>query len=226
MKGKETKLILVRHGQSLGNAEQFMQGQMDTPLTELGRAQARALAKRLKTYDITAIYTSDLSRAHETARIVGAELGIEPIPDPRLREIDLGGWSGLTRDEVIARYPEEWNRWKEGKDIDHAGGESFSQFWLRIREALNEIVEKHRGETVLVVAHGGVTRMVASKVLGLGFREMFTDLPPMINTGITEILVKGDSIELLSLSDTAHLEEEKIVGRTTSWWIGKKRKTE
>jgi broad specificity phosphatase PhoE len=222
MEEKETKLILVRHGQSVGNAQQFMQGQMDTPLTDLGREQAKALAKRLKGYGISAIYTSDLSRAYETAQIVGEELGIEPVPDPRLREIDLGGWSGLTRAEVIARYPEEWKRWEEGKDIEHAGGESFSQFWERVREVLNEIIDRHRGETVLIVAHGGVTRIVASKVLGLGFREMFTDLPPMINTSLTEILIKDGEVELLSLADSAHLEEARIVGKTTSWWRGGK----
>jgi len=179
--------------------------------------QARALAKRLKGYGISAIYTSDLSRAFETARIVGEEIGIEPIPDRRLREIDLGGWSGLTRDEVIARYPEEWKRWSDGKDIDHAGGESFGQFWERVREVINEIIERHRGETVLIVAHGGVTRILVSKVLGLGFREMFTDLPPMANTGITEVVVRGDEVEVLSVADDAHLKEARIVGKTTSW---------
>ncbi len=218
MAGEETKLILVRHGQSLGNAQRFFQGQMDTPLTDLGREQARALAKRLKGYGISTIYTSDLSRAFETAKIVGKEIGVDPIPDRRLREIDLGGWSGLTRDEVIARYPEEWKRWSEGKDIYHAGGESFGQFWERVREAINEIIEKHRGETVLIVAHGGVTRILVSKLLGLGFREMFTDLPPMANTGITEIVINGDEVKVLSVADDSHLQESKIVGKTTSWW--------
>jgi len=217
MAEKETKLILVRHGQSLGNAQRFFQGQMDTPLTDLGREQARALAKRLKGYGISAIYTSDLSRAFETAKIVGEEIGIEPIPDRRLREIDLGGWSGLTRDEVIARYPEEWKRWSEGEDIDHAGGESFERFWGRVREAIDEIIERHQGETVLIVAHGGVTRILVSKALGLGFREMFTELPPMANTGITEIVVNGE-VKVLSVADDSHLQESKVVGRTTSWW--------
>ncbi len=213
-----TTLLLVRHGQSEGNARRIYQGQMDLPLTELGRRQAEALAERLACRDISLLYSSDLSRALETAWIVGRRLGLTPITDPRLREIDLGGWSGLTRDQVIARYGEEWERWSRGEDIDHAGGESFERFWERIRSFIEDVLKRHPGETVLAVTHGGVSRILASKLLGLNLREMFTDLPPSLNTGITEVRFCGGEAELVSWMDGAHLEKTSLEGVTTTWY--------
>jgi broad specificity phosphatase PhoE len=190
---------------------------MDLPLTDLGRRQAEALAERLEGREISVLYSSDLTRALETARIVGKRLGLTPIPDPRLREVDLGGWSGLTRAQVIARYPEEWERWGRGEDIDHAGGESFAQFWERVSDFIEEILRRHPGETVLAVTHGGVSRMLAGVLLGLDLREMFTDLPPLVNTGITEALFCNDEAELLSWMDGSHLEKASLKGVTTTW---------
>ena len=213
---RPTTLILVRHGQSEGNARRIFQGQLDMPLTDLGRKQAEALAEHLMSRQISVMYTSDLSRAMETARIVGKKLGLEPIVDSRLREIDLGGWSGLTRDQVIARYPEEWEAWGRGMDIGHAGGESFERFWARVRGFIEDVLERHPGETILAVAHGGVSRILASKLLGLGLREMFTSLAPSLNTGITEARFCEGRAELVAWMDGTHLGKLHLPGTTTT----------
>ncbi len=212
-----TTLLLVRHGQSAGNAMHLYQGQMDMPLTDLGRRQAEALAGRLADRHIDILYSSDLSRALETAQIVGKRLGLEPILDRRLREVDLGGWSGLTRAQVIARYPEEWERWSRGEDIDHAGGETFAQLWARVRDFIEDVLERHPGKTILAVTHGGVSRILVSRLLGMNLREMFTDLPPSLNTGITEVRFCGEEAELVSWMDGAHLADGSLAGATTTW---------
>ena len=102
------KLLLIRHGESQGNAERRLQGVADYPLTELGREQARALARRLQRegWDLAAIYTSDLSRAAETAEILGQALITLVVPDDRLREYDAGVLNGLVWDDIVRRYPE------------------------------------------------------------------------------------------------------------------------
>ena len=110
-----TTLYLARHGESDWNAANRFQGHSDRPLTELGRRQAEALAGKLESHAaLTAIYSSPLARAYETASIVGARLGLQPTPVDDLREVDVGGWSGLSRSEVEARYPDAFRRWLDG----------------------------------------------------------------------------------------------------------------
>src|SRR5690606_38709702 len=111
-----TELWLIRHGESTGNAEGRLQGQADFPLSERGRRQALALALRLRGLDFAALYASDLSRALDTACVIGEAVGLPVVSDPRLREIDIGSWSGLTADEIAARHGDDWRRWSERRD--------------------------------------------------------------------------------------------------------------
>jgi probable phosphoglycerate mutase len=140
-----TTLLLVRHGETDWNAERRWQGHTDVPLNARGREQAHALASDLADEPPHAIYTSDLSRARETAEIVGDALGLPVVADPDLREIDVGSREGLTAEEVGER---PWD------------GESHEAHGVRVLRAVQRIAERHPGRRVLVVAHGGCLRRV------------------------------------------------------------------
>ncbi len=153
----KTRLLLVRHGQSTWNAARRWQGHADPPLSELGREQARATAATLAVERIDALFTSDLRRAVETAHIVGSHHGLEPVVDVRLRELDIGCWNGLRRDEIEARWPEELAAFDAGdRDAPAGGAESLRDLEVRIHAALDDLAERHRGRRLIVVAHGGV----------------------------------------------------------------------
>jgi broad specificity phosphatase PhoE len=143
-----TTLLLVRHGETDWNAERRWQGHADVPLNARGRAQAEALAEQLTGERIDAIYSSDLSRARDTAAAVGARLDVPVVSDPDLREIDVGAVEGLTWDESEALRAEGWP------------GEPKADHARRILRALDRIAAAHPHSRVLVVTHGGSMRRV------------------------------------------------------------------
>jgi broad specificity phosphatase PhoE len=159
-----TRLLLARHGETDWNRVGRWQGHADPPLNVTGRRQAAALAARLAGDGITALYSSDLARARETAGTVALRLGLSVVEDPALREIDVGSWSGLTRAEVAERFPEGYARWLEG-EIGH-DGETREQLAARAVDATWTIARRHQGETVLVVTHGGVIRALRRHAAG------------------------------------------------------------
>ena len=154
-------IYLARHGQTDWNAQRRWQGHADPPLNEQGRAESRALAAALAGRDITALVASDLSRARETAEIVGAALGVEVELDPRLREVDVGEWSGLTPAEVEERFPEGMARRRAG-GTGWTSGEPFEVMAERVVAALADIAAREGERSVLVVTHGGPMRAVAA----------------------------------------------------------------
>jgi broad specificity phosphatase PhoE len=166
-----TELILIRHGESLWNVERRWQGQADPPLTERGRAQARDAAARIAALAPQALYASDLARAFETAAILGGALGLEPTPEPRLREFHVGAWSGLTKPEIDARWPGEYARFRRREpDVRPGGGESPRELLKRVLAALADIAAGHPGERVAVVSHGGVALSLTSlRLENLGY---------------------------------------------------------
>lgn len=148
-----TRILLVRHGQSEWNASGRWQGWADPPLTTLGRRQAHAAGERLGSVD--AIFSSDLARAAETAAIISESVGIGPVTvEPRLRERDIGAWTGLTHAEI----EQGWPGLLDIRPFQPPEGETREQVTSRVLEALDEIVANHSGGQVLVVAHGGVIR--------------------------------------------------------------------
>src|SRR5438309_4580604 len=140
-----TTLLLVRHGETDWNAERRWQGHADVPLNERGREQAQRLADSLPVDAVDAIYASDLARARETAEILGARLGRPVVVDPDLREIDVGSREGLTGEEVGDR---PWD------------GEAHENHGDRILRAVRTIAERHPGQRVAVVSHGGSRRRI------------------------------------------------------------------
>jgi probable phosphoglycerate mutase len=146
-----TTLLLVRHGETDWNAEGKLQGHTDRPLNDFGRRQAQALADRLAGEPIDAIYASDLSRARETAEILGANLGLGVAVDPDLREKNWGNWEGLTSDE---RLHVEFE------------GETSEAHRERTLAAVKRIVERYPDGRVVVVTHGGSLRRLQAAVAG------------------------------------------------------------
>jgi broad specificity phosphatase PhoE len=160
-----TTLLVARHGETDWNLERRWQGHAESDLSAKGRAQAQALGEQLRERGLAAIYSSDLRRARDTAGIVGSELGLPVRVEQALREVDVGEWSGLTTDEIEARYPEGVARRRSG-GTGWEQGESVDAMSARIAAALIELAVAHDGETVLVVTHGGPIREVR-RVAGL-----------------------------------------------------------
>ena len=149
-----TTILLVRHGETDWNVHRRVQGHSDTPLNDTGRAQARALAEELDGERIDAVFSSDLLRAHETARIVAEQRGLDVTAIRDLRERHFGTWEGLTDDEIFTRFPEV----REGAPWGDA--ETQEEMAERVLAALRRISEAHPDQRVLVVSHGGPLRRV------------------------------------------------------------------
>lgn len=161
-----TTVLLARHGESDWNRSKRWQGFADRPLTDLGRRQAAELAKRLEETELDAVYSSDLRRARETAEAVARVKGLSVQTTSDLREVDVGSWSGLTRAEAEARYPEHYERWLQGGE-GWDDGETYEQLGTRVVRAVQRIATAHEGERVLVVAHGGTIRAIHAAALGI-----------------------------------------------------------
>ena len=151
-------ILLARHGETDDNVPPArVQGWIDTPLNDRGRAQARELADAVRPHGVAAVYSSHLSRARETAEIVGAELGLSVIVDQRLAESNRGTWEGRLLDEIAEREPQLWAAWRRGgAEFRFPGGESLGEHADRVAAALAEV---HRGPLpALCVCHGGTVR--------------------------------------------------------------------
>jgi 2,3-bisphosphoglycerate-dependent phosphoglycerate mutase len=147
-----TTLLFVRHGETDWNAEGRLQGHTDRPLNAYGREQAKALAARLAADGVAAIYASDLARARETAEIVGERLGLPVVLDPDLREKNWGTWEGLTSEE------------RRRVELE---GESTAEHSARTLRAVERILERHTGQRIVVVTHGGSMRRIQAALSGV-----------------------------------------------------------
>jgi broad specificity phosphatase PhoE len=162
-----TTLLLARHGETDWNRDGRFQGHADTPLNNLGREQARALAEEVA--DVDVIYSSDLRRAIETAQVVADRLGLEVRVDSRLRERSFGGWEGLTRQEIEEAFRDDYERWRTGESFGAEDAESHEAFAERIEAFLADVLARHPEETVLVITHGGSIRVIQAVASGLNY---------------------------------------------------------
>ena len=201
-----TTLLFARHGETADNTNRVFQGQHGTGLAPRGRTQAQRLALRMRTAGLNAIVASDLERAAETARILGAATELVPAFDRDLREIDVGAWSGKSYEEIQKMFPEEWAAWSTGKDIARGGGETYAAIAERVARAVSRIVASHEGERVLVVSHGGAIRSYVAKILGVLGAQGMRALSGLGNASLTVIEVASEHAVLRTWNDTAHLE--------------------
>ncbi|HEY7706180.1 MAG TPA: histidine phosphatase family protein [Gaiellaceae bacterium] len=191
-----TLILLARHGETDWNREQRFQGHADPPLNELGRAQARELAERLAPESLAAVYASPLRRAFETAEIVAGHRGLAVRSDEGLSEVDLGSWSGLTRLEVEARFPDGYRRWLE-YGLGWTDGESYDELGERVIAALAGIARAHDDVAALAVTHGGPIRSAVARAHGLSFAEARRALAIVENCGVVRLAIDGDRFELV-----------------------------
>jgi alpha-ribazole phosphatase len=209
-----TRLLLLRHGQTAWNLDGRFMGQMDIPLDETGLQQAEAAARRLARQPIQAIYSSDLSRAWQTAQIVhqailGASSGGPTVPlvvEPRLREMSFGDWQGLTYAQIQELYPQELATWEADLlECSPPGGETLNDLIQRAQAAYLEILAANLEESVLIVGHGGALQTLCCLALGLP-PERFWQLH-LSNASLSELRIYPTGAILNLFNDTCHLEQ-------------------
>ncbi|MDP9101931.1 MAG: histidine phosphatase family protein [Actinomycetota bacterium] len=182
------RVVVLRHGQTAFNREGRVQGQLDVPLDDAGREQAAGAARHLSGVPGSAV-ASDLSRAWETAHIVAGDLGVRA--DPRLRELDLGTWQGLTTAEIQQRWPGEYEAWQHGADVARGGGETYADAGARSAECIREaLLAVPAGATLLAVTHGGTARAALGVLLELDPKSWWV-LAPLGNAAWS-VLVEGE----------------------------------
>ena len=189
-----TTIVLVRHGETDWNRDNRFQGHADPPLNDTGREQARALATDLSTESFAAAYTSPLRRAAETASILAGSLRVDAVPDASLMEVDVGSWSGLTRIEVEARFPEGFARWLEyGHGWDD--GETYDALGARVVSGLADIAERHPNGVVLAVTHGGPIRSALAAAERVSFDEARRSIHVIDNCSVVRLAVRDGKLE-------------------------------
>jgi 2,3-bisphosphoglycerate-dependent phosphoglycerate mutase len=190
-----TTIVMVRHGETDWNRDRRFQGHADIPLNKAGLDQVRELGERLAGESFSIVYTSPLRRASETASLLAARLGVEVRPSAALKEVDVGAWSGLTVHEVEDRFPEGFARWVEWRCAGWSDGETYEQLGRRVVSGLREIAEKHEGERVLAVTHGGPIRSAAAAALRMPLHEVRDRLGPVGNGTVVRIDVRDGILE-------------------------------
>ncbi len=168
-----TRLYLARHGETTLSAEYRYIGQTDVDINDNGLEQMERLKRRFQDQEIHAFFSSDLIRARKGAEIIASCHGLEPIACPEFREIHLGIWEGMTREEILERYPEEYAA--RLQDLVHRrieGGESFGDVRARVMGKLSRILVERAGGTILLLAHGGVNRVILFDALKLDLANL------------------------------------------------------
>ena len=169
-----TRIHLIRHGQVVGHEQKRYNGQADVALTDLGVEQYHRLKERLANAPISACYTSDLTRCVTGADIICRQFDIEPVRRRELRELNIGVWEGLPWQEIQANWPEEWQaRLADLVNYRVPQGENLLDVQARVMLVVGEIIERHKGQELLLVGHGGVNRIVLLNAIGAPLAGMF-----------------------------------------------------
>ena len=191
-----TTILLARHGETDWNREGRFQGWADPPLNATGRAQAVDLSVALMPEALAAVYSSPLRRAYETAAVVAASHGLEPVTVDALREVDVGSWSGLTRAEIEQRFPEEYARWLDYRQ-GWTDGETYDVLAERVVAALLELADAHDGERILAVTHGGPMRAASAFADRVSYAEARRRSAVVGNTAVLEFAVEAGALRRL-----------------------------
>ena len=201
----KTQLILIRHGQSVGNLHNAFLGHTDLPLTELGHAQAERAAAYLVTAAPDAIYASDLLRAYQTAEHTAHKLGLPIIKSEALREIYAGEWEGLPFDRLAVDFAEDYGVWCSDIGASRpTGGEAVGELYQRIYRELVRIAKENEGGRILVFLHATPIRAISARLLGHGLSGM-KDLPWPTNASATELCYENGALSLVNYSYDGYL---------------------
>jgi len=205
-----TNVLLIRHGQSKGNAERRFGGHTATPLSARGGNQAEATAHTLKSESITAIYSSDLARAMDTAKPLANITGLPVNSTIAFRERDVGVMEGLTFEDAAQQHPDQYAALLR-RDFEYVliGGESYRQLLDRARQRLDEIIEEHHGGKIAVFSHTGTICILALHLMGaLDAPELKPVWISSANCGITRFELRDDGfVRVVTVNDTSHLAQ-------------------
>ena len=210
-----TRIIAIRHGETAWNVDTRIQGHLDIELNETGRGQARRLAQALADEPISAIYSSDLLRAWETARTIADSTGLQAQACSDLRERSFGMFQGKTFPEVEAAWPDQALRWRK-RDPDWApdGGESLAQLRQRIVQTACDLAQRHAGEQIVLVAHGGVMDMLYRAATGQDTQTARSW--NLGNAAINRLLWTPQGLTLVAWADKRHLEDDEALDESSA----------
>ena len=204
-----TEILLIRHGETLWNQQGRMQGQHDSPLTPLGVHQARQLGRRLKSVSFSALYSSDLGRAHQTARCVADATGHEIVADSGLRERSFGIFEGLTNSEIEKKHPELYVHFaRRDPHFAMPDGESAAQFRDRCVGTLERIARRHEGETLVAVTHGLVLDALYRTACGMAL-DVARGFP-LLNCSVNTFRFEAGRWLAVAVGDVTHLADDSV----------------
>jgi len=200
-----TRVILVRHGETEWNRIERFRGRADVPLNANGLAQAEATGRRVAAqWQPAAVYSSPLSRALRTAEAIAKHFGLPVQPYPGLLDIHYGEWQGLTPDEVRQRWPEVAHNWYEAPQLARIpGGETLDDLRARGLATVRELADRHEGETIVLVGHTVINRIILLAVMDLGNDRFWRLRQDTCALNVFE--AEGDDFTIVSLNDTCHL---------------------
>ncbi len=211
-----TKLILVRHGQTVWNKLGKYQGQADIELSEVGRKQASLLAQKFPIEKVDAIYSSPLIRAKETAEIIGAKFNIPVETCPEFCEISFGKWEGLTYDEIHTQWPKEHDMLFTRPDLlTCPEGEGFTQVQERSAKKMESLIKENPDKTFVIAAHGGVIRTLLCHALGMPLKNMWRIRQD--NTAVNLVTAYNEGLTVELMNSTVHLSDSALNGNLNSW---------
>jgi len=198
------RLYIVRHGETEWNREGRFQGWKDSPLTEEGRHQAKSLAERLKNYKIDHLYSSPSGRTIETAEIIADANDLEIIEEPGFKEIDLGDLEGKRTEWVEANHPDVIHDfWNEPHNYEPLSGEDFYELKERVIGTLNNILNKHSDDNILIVSHAAASKTILSYFDGKELSRLWD--PPFLKAASLSIVdIQGDKSFIKMYGDVSH----------------------
>ena len=200
-----TRLIIVRHGRTEWNRVERFRGRADIGLDEVGMKQAESAAKRIGEWPVSAIYSSPLRRALTTAEIMAGPLGLNVQLMPGIIDIDYGAWQGLSTEDVVARDDHLYSRWIESPNkVKFPGGESFVEVRERAASAVNDLIQRHPKQTVVLVSHKVICQILILSLLDLDSSHFWQITQDVCAMNLFE--VRGGIPSALFLNDTCHLE--------------------
>lgn len=205
---QKTRIYLVRHGQVEGYEEKRYNGQVDVPLTPLGKEQSVRVCERLSALPLDAIYSSDLERSRYCAELIAVDHELPVNVTESLRELHIGDWEGRTWAELQEVYPDDWQaRMQDLVNFQVPGGESLQGAADRIRPTIQEILEKYPNGQVALVAHGGANRIILLDAIGAPLEQAFSIEQDYGCLNVIDYVVGGNSVVKL-LNGIAHQETD------------------
>ena len=213
-----TRVYLIRHAEAEGNIYRRAQGQYDGAVSAKGLRQIAALAERFRDVPVDALYASDLRRTMATAGAITKYHDLPIIPEPRLREIDLGPWEDVPFGDLLYRDPVQMHAFNDDPAAWRVpGAETFPALTRRIRGVVTELAAKHDGQTIVCVSHGMAIRSLTADLLGVPSAEIHR-VPHGDNTAVTLLEAEGGALRVVYASDASHLSPEQSTFARQSWW--------